>query len=215
MNDKGNKSKKQIKRPNPLEALKDIGSDTAKSFKNDLLAEGSRDFMKQLLGNQRFPGFPMQEPRSGEIAPGEAMKVSEALSGEREERKKLEEQLAFERMMRQEEQVLFEKKGRELQLEIHAILEEVQKLAQSTPQLAQEMQVAAIQAPVNPGIYHVIFFEKLLETIRSFRQKIDDSVVWLQTANKRAQKKGFWGQYQKHGGRRLLSGEDYSQRSAG
>src|SRR5690606_8340143 len=119
------------------------------------------------------PRFP-QQPRSGEISPGESMNIQEALSGEREEKKRLEEQLAFEKMMRQEEKVLYEEKSRELQLEIHAILEEVQSIAKVTPQLAQEMQIASLQAPVKPGLYHLIFFEKLLEAFKSFRKKIDD-----------------------------------------
>jgi hypothetical protein len=213
MNDSNNK-KKQVRRANVLESLKDLGNSTTKSLTNDLLAEGSKDFMRQILGNQRFPRFP-QTPRSGEINPGENVRIDEVLSGEREEKQKLEQQLSFERRMRDEEKALLERKGNELKLEVHALMEEIGKLAQVTPNLAKEVQIASIQAPSNPGIYHVIFFEKLIEFIRSFREKVEDASIWLHAANKRAAKKGFWGQYKKHGGRRLLSGEDYSQRSAG
>ena len=216
MNDKNNKSKKANRTANVLESLKEIGSATAKSFTSDLIAEGSKDFMRQMLGNQRFPRIP-QAPRSGELIPGENIRIDEVLSGEDEENKRLKEQLAFERNMRLEEKALVDEKSRELQLEVHALMQEVVKLTQVTPKLAREVQVAALQAPVNPGIYHIIFFEKLIEFIKSFRERIENASIWLQSANKRAAKKNgtFWDQYQKHGGRRLLSSEDYSGRSAG
>lgn len=208
-----NSKSKKIRQPNPLEALKDIGSSTTKSLTNDLFAEGGKDFMDQILGRSKFPRFPQQE-RSGEIMPGEKIQMSEVLSGEHEQKAKLERQLSFERQMHAEEKALMERKSQELKMEVHAIMQELQSLAQVTPKLAQEVQIAAIQAPVNPGIYHVIFFEKLLEFLKSFRKKINDASVWLHAANKRAQKKGFWAQYKRHGGRRLLSSEDYSQRNA-
>ena len=49
----------------------------------------------------------------------------------------------------------------ELKLELHVLMQELSKLASVTPKLAQEVQIAAFQAPVNPGIYHLVFFEKL------------------------------------------------------
>jgi hypothetical protein len=62
----------------------------------------------------------------------------------------------------------------------------------------------------------VIFFEKLLEFVKSFRKKINQSNVWLSSANKRAGKKGSWkSNYQQHGAKYLLSGEHYVARSAG
>ena len=68
-------------------------------------------------------------------------------------------------------------------------MEEVVVLADTTQDLGAEVKVAAMQAPVEPGIYHVIFFEKLLEFVRSFRKKIEEASVWLYASNKRAQKK--------------------------
>ena len=94
-------------------------------------------------------------------------------------------------------------------------MQEVLALAQTTQNIGQEVEIASIQAPVNPGVYHVIFFEKLLEFIKSFRRKIEDAGVWLHASNEKALKKNYWGLYKKHGSKFLLSPDHYLQRSAG
>ena len=72
-----------------------------------------------------------------------------------------------------------------------------------------------MQAPVEPGVYHVIFFEKLLEFVKSFRKKIEDAAVWLHATNSRAEKKNYWSRYKKHGGKFLLAADHYLTSSAG
>jgi len=210
--DPNSKNKKQIRRINVLESLKELGNDTARTFSDDLIKETGKDFAKQLFGNQ----FPLSEQNySGELLRQEQVDIERVLNGQQEREDKLERQLGLEKQLRQEEQALFDKQSQELRLALHAITEEIKALASATPRLAEELQIAIFQAPVKPGIYHISFFQKLLEYIKGFRKKIEDASIWLHATNKRAAKKGFWAQYQKHGGRRLLSAEDYSQRSAG
>lgn len=202
------KTAKNFPRASFLESLKDLGGSTSKSLKNDLLKEGSKDFMQELLGlkpRQRF---------SGEILPGEHVGIDEILSGEREQKEKLELQLVQQKRIHEEEKALIEKKSNELKMQINAISREVIAIAKVTPKLAREVEIAAIMAPINPGIYHITFFEKLLEFIKSFRMKLEDASLWLHTTNKRASKKSFWSQYKVQGGKRLLSAEDYSGRAA-
>jgi len=209
--DKGQKSKlqKQMRRQNVLEALKDIGSGTSQSLKKDLLEGTSKDALDQIFG--------FREPKKyqAEMAPGESVEFDEVFSGKYEENKKLKDQLALERRLRDEERALIERKGNELKLQLHAIMQEVVALAQSTQDLAQEVEIAAIQAPANPGIYHLVFFERLLEFITSFRKKIENAGHWLSAVNKRAYKKNYWSIYKKHGSKFLLSPDHYLQRSAG
>jgi len=153
-------------------------------------------FKKDLLGG--IPGDFMNQilgtgygkKYSGEIIPGESLEFSEVISGQRESNEKLAGQLRVEHTLVEEERVFIEKKGKEL-------------------------QVAAMQSPVEPGVYHLVFFEKLIEFLKSFRKKIEKAAVWLHATNKRAQKKNFWGLYKSQGTKFFLSGEHYSQRSAG
>lgn len=209
--DKGQKQKnlKAIRQQNVLESLKDIGTSTVKTIKTDILEGAQQDILDQIFGARS------QKKYSGEISVGESLELEEVFTGKYDERKKLEEQITLERRLRDEEKILIEKKGRELKLQLHAITQEIVALAQSTQELGDEVEIAAMQAPTNPGVYHLVFFEKLLDFIKSFRKKIESAGVWLHASNKRAEKRSFWGLYKKHGSKFLLSPDHYLQRSAG
>lgn len=211
-NNNNNKKNKQgkMKHKNVLEALKDVGSTTAKSVKKDLVSETSKDFVKELLGTQV-----RRKKASGEIMPGESLEVKDALTGKAKEDEKLRKQLAHERKLRNELESREAKKAEELKVQLHALQQEVAQLAESTQELGEETKVAAMKAPAEPGIYHLVFFEKLIEFIKSFRKRIEDASVWLQASNKRAEKKNFWARYKKHGGKFLLAADHYPSRSAG
>lgn len=205
-----NKSSKVLRQPNPLEALKDIGSSTAQQMRREA-SKLPGDFMDQLFGMR-----PHARNYSGELVPGEAIEFSEVFSGKYEDIQKTKRQLDLERRLIQEEKFQIEKKTNELRMYLKGVREEIIVLAQKTESLAEESQVAAMQAPVEPGVYHVIFFEKLLEFIKSFRRKVEEASVWLHAVNRRAAKKNAWGtRYKQYGAKYLLSGEHYLQRSAG
>ncbi len=208
-NKQSQKPQKTVKRSSVLENLKDVGGNTGKTLKKDLAQGVSEEFINQLLG--RKP----EKKYSGDITPGESLEFEDVFSGRREQTMKLEKQLSLERKLREEERVKSERKGNELRMQLKAIIEEVAALAQNTQELAEEVQIATMQAPIEPGVYHIIFFEKLLEFIKSFRKNIGQAKVWLQSSNKRAQKKNYWASYKKHGGKFLLAADHYVSRSAG
>ena len=210
MDDKQKSSKtKKIGHKNVLETLKDVGSSAGDSVKTDLIQGTSKDFIRQLLGQQLPKKF------SGEVSPGGTIEVGDVLSEKNVENQKLKKQIALERKLRQEEERMSQKKISELRVHLQALMNEIQKLSYETDGLAEKTQIAAMQAPIEPGVYHVIFFEKLLEFIKSLREKINEASVWLNVSNKRAQKKNYWTKYKKHGAKFLLSGEHYLTRSAG
>lgn len=194
-----------------IESMRDIGQGGFDSFKDDLVKEGSKDFVRQLLGLERAP-----MNASGELKPGESLVISQALEDEKEENKVLRAQVARERQLRQEAESYNQEQSKEIRLKLNALQGEAARIAKETITVSSELKVAVIQATVDPGTYHINFFEKLLSFMQSFRKKIHEANLWLASANKRAQRrKTFWGQVAKGGAQRLLSGEDYSQRSAG
>jgi hypothetical protein len=203
------KAQKALRRQNVLEALKDVGGNVKSSVQEDLLRKMPGDVFEQLFGPQSSKSY------SGEIVAGEAIEINEVFSGKAEENEHLRKQISFERTLRVEEQQVKDQKIGQLRMQLHAIMQEVVTLSQVTGELAEETQIAAMQAPVEPGIYHLIFFETLLDFLQSFRKKVEDASVWLHSVNKRAQKKNFWGRFKSQGSKFLLSGESYSQRSAG
>jgi len=209
MDTKQKNNKKYTRQVNVLESLKDIGSSTGNTIKKDVARGVSQEFINQLLGKRYDKKY------SGDIMAGEAVEMEEIYSGRREETLKLKNQLALERKLREEEKLQTEKKSNDLRIQLHALMQEVANLAKSTQDLGEETKLASMQAPIEPGVYHLVFFEKLLEFIKSFRRKIDDAHVWLHTTNSRAEKKNYWARYKKHGGKFLLAADHYLTRSAG
>lgn len=210
--DKAQKAKVQtaVRRTNVLESLKDIGGGVASSINTDLLGGISKDLLEQIL-NRRNPN----KKTSGDIHAGESLEFADLLSGKHEENLKLKQQIAFERRLVTEEKEVSEKRTNELKVQLQALMQEVQYLAKTTQSLGEEVEVATMQAPAQPGVYHLIFFEKIIEFIKNFRKNIDSASIWLGASNKRAEKKNYWAMYKKKGSSFLLSGESYSQRSAG
>lgn len=204
-----NKNQKQATQANPLESLKDIAQTTAKQMKQEV-SRMPQDFMSHLFGAAP------QETFSGEIIPGASVEFKNVYSGEQVIINKDKKQLAFSRRLLKEEELKVEKKTNELKIQLNVIQRELISLAEKTEGLAKETEIAVMQSPIEPGVYHVIFFEKLLEFIQSFKKKIEEARVWLQSVNKRAAKKNAWGaNYKKHGAKYLLSSEHYVSRSAG
>lgn len=212
MNDKNQKIKKQkqIRTKNVLESINEIGSQTVKTATNEMKLT-SDEFFRQLLGQQEK----LQKKRSGDLTPGRSIDVSEIMSGKVEEKQKFDEQIFFERRLFTEEKQETQRKIQELRLRLQAVSTEAMKLASSTANLSQEVKSTIMQNPVNASEYQISFFENIIKLISNFRKKIDSAVIWMQGSCKRAEKKNFWTQYKKKGTSFLLSGESYSQRSAG
>lgn len=207
-------SSKKIPAPrtdNILEALWDIGGDSFDSLNRDVLKGVPRDFRQEILG--------WRKPKptvSGELLPGQTLNIENARLEENVENKRIKSLLAHEQSIRQEERALISKKDQELKLELLALKDEVVKLSSTTQGLSKDLEITAAQTPPNPGVYHIIFFKNLLELISTFRNNFDNASVWMQShASRTTKKRGYWDQVQKSGAKRLLSAEDYNQRSAG
>lgn len=192
-----------------LESLKDLGDNTTKSVQKDLLEGASRDMLRQILGEVQ------PKKVSGEIKAGESIEFNELLEGRHDERLEERKRASLQERLQQEETRNVKTKNEELKVRLHALQQEVAKLAEATQELGQGTKVAAMQSTVEPGVYHLIYFEKLLEFIQSFRKKVQDASTWLNSTNERAQKKNYWSKYKKHGSKFLLSPDHYLTRSAG
>jgi len=114
------------------------------------------------------------------------------------------------------EKLVFNQADQEIKLQVTATQEELKKLALSTQNLAKEVETAAVQTPVNPGIYHLNFFERLRQKIILLKKKIDESATWLGEFNQRSAKRNYyWAQVKKSGTKFMLSQERYMATQAG
>ena len=118
--------------------------------------------------------------------------------------------------LKQEEKRVHDSKERQLTFQVKALQEELNEMAKATKELEKEVEVAAFQAPVKAGAYHIAFFEKLRHFIKAFRSKIESSASWLAAFNQRSKKRSFyWAQARKSGTKFMLSAERYMATQAG
>lgn len=190
----------------PAKAVIEIGKSTTDSIKDDLIKGVGGDIINQIFGPQK--SF------SGELTAGQTLEMKDVVNKSNNNENK---QLIQESVLRKEEEVLVESRQNELRLELSAIMREVVRITEETSELADEVKIAAIQAPSpeGVGIYHLTFLKNFLKFLRGYRKKIESSKVWLSSQNKRANQKGWLGNYKKHGAKYLLSGEHYVARSSG
>ncbi len=209
MADQKKKAQQLRTKQNVLESLKDLGVG-AGSQTGDFLKNTSEDFFRELMGLS-LP----KVKRRGDLSAGEPLQMSEVMSEKSDENKHLKAQISMERQLSSDERQVSQKKSNELKVELQALMQEVQKVSESTQNLAEVTQVTMMTAPIEPGIYHITFFQNILEFLQSFRKRIDYTAAWLQSSNKRAEKKNYWSMYKKKGSSFLLSPDHYLQRSAG
>lgn len=116
----------------------------------------------------------------------------------------------------QEERLLYLRSETETKQQITSLLQEIQVLAKSTGLMAHEVQIATMQAVVNPGVYHRSFFEQLRTFIKAIRAKVEQSRNWLAAHSQRASKRSYyWGQVGASGSKFMLSSERYMVTSTG
>lgn len=200
------KTKTRKKRPvlsdNFLEKLRELGEDLGDSVAQDVI-EG----IPSTAADQIF-----DRKKSGTLRPNEALSLDEI-----KEREQFRRPLSREFFrVRQEERLVFKQEEQKTRLQIKAIQEELKKLAESTKDLAKEVEIASKLEPVEPGVYHLNFFERLKQAIIIFRKNIEDSANWLNLFNQRAKKRGYyWSQVRKSGTKFMLSAERYTATQAG
>lgn len=177
-----------------FENLKDLGNGIARST--------AEEAVKQITGR-------------GTLKPKEPLEFEKYIA-EREKEIRGEERRFYERR-RAQEKILWTAEQQKTALQIEAIQEELKKLVNETEGLSREIKTAAVQAIVEPGVYHLNFLERLLELIKLIRKKIQESKTWLAEWNAYCKKKRnyYWVQVKKSGTKFMLSSERYMATQAG
>jgi len=158
-------------------------------------------------------GITKAQPQSNQ-ASAEAFNFEEFLN-QQEKRIRQQERGRFE-SIRREEQIIFSREKNQIKVQIETIQTQIKELAKEQVGLMEEVDQAAFQAIVNPGVYHQSFFERLLHLIKLARKKVVESRTWLQLQNHRSQKQaGYWQKVKTSGTSFMLSGERTVSTQAG
>ena len=213
MNNTAFQQTKPAKRPKTftndsvLEALRDLSGGVGKTVARDVAGKVSEDALASLFGS------PVKQ--QGDLRPNEpiVMPDKSARPDSRPER-------FYPPFMRPEvrpvpRMPVPKEDPQKLGQQIEAVRAELKALAASIQSLNTEIKKAVSEVPVDPGIYHVNFFERLRSILKVLREQIDDSRSWLTMHQSRKKKMGYWGMFKKHGTSFGLSNERSLATSAG
>ncbi len=198
---------------NPIEAIRDIAVSTVEpivnSAANDLARGMMTDLWDQMLGTEI--GKKQEQKTSGEMSAGEeiSLKNKSKTENKAEERKpQIDSGWDYRGEIIHSERRIRQTENRELDTKIQEIMVEIKKLAKSSKELEVTFREISVEdRPVNPGKYHLNFFEWMLSTIRTARMKIEDSANWSSMFASKKNKREYWSLFKKHGTSFGLSGE--------
>lgn len=200
------KQNQNYRSDNFLEAFRELGKQTANTAKDAVTGVAS-DVANQLSG--KSPNQP-----SGEFNQNQSFNFEQQLLNR--EKESLKKARIHHEQIRRQEKLVFSRKEEQIKAQISAIQEELKKLIKEAVGLAQEVEVAVEQSIVNPGIYHLTFFDKLRQLLILLRKKVHDSRTWMHQVNARsASRKGYWGKVKQSGTKFMLSQERYMSTQAG
>jgi E3 ubiquitin-protein ligase DOA10 len=189
------KKKSSPQYSNFIEAFKDIGKSTVKSFAKDFVGGTAKNAVDTLTKGQ-----------ASNEQPEEKFNFEEYLNAQ-EQQIRNQERARFEAIKR-EENVIFSREKQQIKVQIETLQTQIKGMAKDQAGLMSEIDKTAFQAVVNPGVYHQNFFDRLIHLIKIARKKIADSRSWMSLHNHRgSQKNGYWQNVKSKGTSFLLSGE--------
>jgi len=181
---------------NVLESIRGIGTSVGKTVVKDVIAGTGNDIIQSIFGGGS---------QSGELKQNQTIEF-----GQMQEKTPLAQPRYTERF-----QSIPRSDATEVKQKIESIRQELKALAQSVKGLRQEISKTVMTMPVDPGIYHLNFFDNLRMYLQAMKEQIDDSKTWLMAGNSRKAKKGYWGMMKKHGTSFGMSHERSAATSAG
>lgn len=183
------KKNRKINTDSFLEAFRDLGSNAVDSFKEDFVKGTGRGIVDTFTG------------KSGSSKNNEESSEKNLFDRETDLEKKYQRQARWQAEIgRKEEHVLFTRQDQETKLQVKSLQNEIQQLVKASGQLSKEVEIAAFQLPAESGKYHILFFERLRNLIKSLRNQVQESSQWLAEFNKKSKRKNsYWNQAKKKG----------------
>jgi len=197
---KASKKPKTYTNDSILEALRDLSGGVGKTVAKDVAGKVGSDAITSVFGTLR-QGEPVRVPDRNIKPEQKPEKFYPPIA-------RPEARPAAPQPMKEDQQKLAQ--------QIEAVRQELKAIAASIQSLNSEIGKAVEAVPVNPGVYHANFFERLKSVLIILKEQIDDSRAWLQLSAQKKQKKlGYWGMFKKHGTSFGLSNERSIATSAG
>ena len=178
-----------------------LGEELKRTLREELTQNFPAEITAQIQG---------EKPTSQEILPGQSVNLAEKVNQEQKP--------PFIPSFYQEKSPFILKESAteiETKISIQSLRQEIQeeskRVEEAAINLNQELASSVAEEnlfPQKASQEHLSFLENLLKTLRVFREKIEDSQVWLAASSQRQSRRNFfWGQVKKSGSKFLLSSD--------
>lgn len=122
----------------------------------------------------------------------------------------------FQQARMKEWEQVYSSKDKQIQKQIEDIRLQLKDLAKQIVKYDQNVTSAIQMQVVNPGSYHMSFFEHLRNIIQLLQKNVAEANSWLSIYKKRGQQKGaFWQNASKGGTSYMMANEHSIARSVG
>lgn len=192
------KPQKKVVVDNPFEALRDVGTTVVDSVKEGS-SEAVKDMWAQILGVDKYAAKPAQ--KGGDLKAGQELNLQDAA---KKIEKVSEAPMSYFKEIREAGKSGLAQESQEIRQQVQSIMYELQRLAVATKAVEKQVASAVGTGVVNPGKYHVNFFEWMFTVIKDARKRVENAGAWLGTVKK---KKGFSIAGMKKNMSQLMSGE--------
>ena len=178
-----------------------LGKELKRTLREELTQNFPTEIAAQIQGGK---------PAPQEILPGQSINPAEKESQEQKR--------PFIPSFYQEKSPFILKesaKEMETKISIQSLRQEIQKESKRVEEAAINLNQELASSVAEENLFphqasqeHLSFLENLLKTLRVFREKIEDSQVWLAASSQRQSRRNFfWGQVKKSGSKFLLSSD--------
>lgn len=207
------KSKKKIPVQNyedQIERFRDFAGGVTNTVKDEL-HQARNDAWDQIWGLEK-----QVNELSGELKAGESLDLTQGgqANNPRSEYPNFNEVIApgyeYHRPFAKvtEARQIVKEDTRQIQIRVDQIIMELKKLANSSQELEIQFREVTMEvSPVDPGTYHLNFFEWVFGVIQKARERIEESQTWITLFKSKKKQKGYWNMFKKHGTTFGLSGE--------
>ncbi len=212
MNTPGRSSAKPLQNisSNPFaRALQEIGGTTVKQA-SAIPGEMVNDAMNAIFGGGSAPAQ-SEEAKNKDTANPFAKAFEQTSKMDTEQQNmELEKQRAVRHKEMQMTEVFNVREAKDKEL-IKQLQEQLRSLIKEVKTLDNSVKTAVHSDVVDPGTYHVHFFQQLLNFVVLMRRRVQEANTWIENFNARSKKQGaFWSQVaSKKGGTAYLMSQEH------
>lgn len=189
--------------------IKTLWKNMMKSAGSDMLAGSVTSVSEQILGSgPSTVGAQLQEGQAVSLKQQQQQAEKAKKQEKAEVIARSSEFAEYKREVINADRISDRRTEQQVTQAVDQIRMEIQKLVKTSKLVENTVKDAtASQAPMNPGKYHIHFFEFVLSVIKDATQKLEDTVSFGAVFQSKKQQSKYWNSYKKSGTSFGLSGE--------